>query len=109
MVLILASKVKGVKAPEEKAAPSLYEIQEVKAHAVWLSCLSCIFNYHTDTTFQEELQLLQKGKASESTDHEMRTAPLITCEAFIAGEFQEWSTQYGVLRETLSIQQVLTV
>lgn len=51
----------------------------------------------------EELQHLKKGSASESTEHEMRTAPLITREAFVAAGFKDRVLQYGVLGETLSI------
>ncbi|KAG6331058.1 hypothetical protein ID866_8032 [Astraeus odoratus] len=69
---------------EEEQTPSLYDLKDVKAEI-------------------EELEHLKKGKTSESTEHEMRTAPLITREAFIAGGFQARTTQYGVLGETLSI------
>ncbi|KAI6003483.1 hypothetical protein F5J12DRAFT_838154 [Pisolithus orientalis] len=51
----------------------------------------------------EELEHLKKGSASESTEHEMRTAPLITREAFVAAGFKDRVLQYGVLGETLSI------
>ncbi|KIJ59412.1 hypothetical protein HYDPIDRAFT_177831 [Hydnomerulius pinastri MD-312] len=39
----------------------------------------------------------------------MRTAPLITREAYIAGGFQKRSTQYGVIGETLSIHSKSSV
>ncbi|KAI6110773.1 hypothetical protein EDD16DRAFT_1609606 [Pisolithus croceorrhizus] len=51
----------------------------------------------------EELQHLKKGSSSESTEHEIRTAPLITREAFVAAGFKDRAVQYGVLGETLSI------
>ncbi|KAN0076806.1 hypothetical protein V8E55_010661 [Tylopilus felleus] len=51
----------------------------------------------------EELEHLQKER-DLSRDHEVRTAPLITREAYVAGGFAKMSMQYGVIGEALSIQ-----
>lgn len=70
--------------PETEVTSPLYDLSDVKADI-------------------EELQHLKKDNASESTEHEMRTAPLITREAFVAAGFKDRVVQYGVLGETLSI------
>ncbi|KAH7888248.1 hypothetical protein F5I97DRAFT_1926676 [Phlebopus sp. FC_14] len=59
--------------------------------------------YDLKTVQAAKLEHLKGRKADLSKDHEMRTAPLITREAYIAGAFNKRSTQYGVIGETLAI------
>ncbi|KAG2029864.1 hypothetical protein BDR03DRAFT_1017810 [Suillus americanus] len=57
----------------------------------------------------EELELLHDNISDiqgRSNDHELRTAPIITCDAYIAAGYREGATQYGVLCSILSIQPV---
>jgi hypothetical protein len=59
------------------------------------------------TGAKEELELLHDSIADtrgKSKDHERRTAPIITRDAYIAAGYREGTTQYGVLGSVLSIQ-----
>jgi hypothetical protein len=54
----------------------------------------------------EELELLHDSMSDvrgRSNDHELRTAPIITRDAYIAAGYREGATQYGVLGSILSI------
>ncbi|OAX42919.1 hypothetical protein K503DRAFT_766314 [Rhizopogon vinicolor AM-OR11-026] len=54
----------------------------------------------------EELELLHDSIADprgKSRDHELRTAPIITRDAYVAAGYREGATQYGVLGSVLSI------
>ncbi|KAG1832977.1 hypothetical protein EV424DRAFT_1622478 [Suillus variegatus] len=54
----------------------------------------------------EELELLHDSISDvrgRSKDHELRTAPIITRDAYIAAGYREGATQYGVLGSILSI------
>ncbi|KAG6371854.1 hypothetical protein JVT61DRAFT_8851 [Boletus reticuloceps] len=75
--------------PEEQPETPLYKLQDVKAAL-------------------EELEHLQTER-DQSRDHEVRTAPLITREAYVAGGFAKMSMQYGVIGEALSIQSTFGV
>lgn len=61
---------------------------------------------------QEELALLHdsgndiKGR---SKDHELRTAPVVTRDAYVAAGYRDNMTQYGVLGRALHILYVDTV
>ncbi|KAH7887887.1 hypothetical protein F5I97DRAFT_1935940 [Phlebopus sp. FC_14] len=59
------------------------------------------------TTNPDELKLLHdsvdNNARARSRDHELRTAPIITRDAFVAAGYQEHTTQYGVLGRALSI------
>lgn len=59
------------------------------------------------TGAKEELELLHDGIADtrgKSKDHELRTAPILTRDAYVAAGYREGATQYGVLGSVLSIQ-----
>jgi hypothetical protein len=59
------------------------------------------------TGAKEELELLHDSIADtrgKSKDHELRTAPIITRDAYVAAGYREGATQYGVLGSVLSIQ-----
>jgi hypothetical protein len=59
------------------------------------------------TYVKEELELLHDSMSDvrgRSNDHELRTAPIITRDAYIAAGYREGATQYGVLGSILSIQ-----
>lgn len=54
----------------------------------------------------EELELLHDSISDvrgRSKDHELRTAPIVTRDAYIAAGYREGATQYGVLGSILSI------
>lgn len=54
----------------------------------------------------EELELLHDSTSDvrgRSKDHELRTAPIITRDAYVAAGYREGATQYGVLGSILSI------
>ncbi|KAG1874594.1 hypothetical protein DFJ58DRAFT_757835 [Suillus subalutaceus] len=54
----------------------------------------------------EELELLHDNISDvrgRSNDHELRTAPIITRDAYVAAGYREGATQYGVLGSILSI------
>jgi hypothetical protein len=57
-------------------------------------------------TFQEELQLLDDASINsrgQSRDHELRTAPIFTRDAYTAAGFQGHTAQYGVLGKVIQI------
>lgn len=56
--------------------------------------------------FQEELHLIQDGASAikgRSKEHEIRTAPIITRDAYVAAGYRDQATQYGVLGRVTSI------
>ncbi|KAJ8595321.1 hypothetical protein M405DRAFT_728350 [Rhizopogon salebrosus TDB-379] len=58
------------------------------------------------TGAKEELELLHDSitdTRGKSKDHELRTAPIITRDAYVAAGYREGATQYGVLGSVLSI------
>jgi len=60
-------------------------------------------------TFQEELALLHDGAndiQGRSKDHELRTAPIVTRDAYVAAGYRDNMTQYGVLGRALHILYV---
>ncbi|KAF9247148.1 hypothetical protein BU15DRAFT_84696 [Melanogaster broomeanus] len=55
---------------------------------------------------QDELSLLHDSSVNvrgRSKDHELRTAPIVTRDAYVAAGYREHTTQYGVLGRALSI------
>ena len=59
--------------------------------------------------FQEELVLLHDGAndvQGRSKDHELRTAPIVTRDAYVAAGYRDNMTQYGVLGRALQILYV---
>lgn len=61
--------------------------------------------------FQEELALLHDGAndaQGRSKDHELRTAPIVTRDAYVAAGYRDNMTQYGVLGRALHILYVTT-
>jgi hypothetical protein len=53
---------------------------------------------------QEELQLLDdtsQDSRGQSRDHELRTAPLYTRDAYIAADIRDYRAQYGVLGKVI--------
>lgn len=74
-----------------------------------LSCYCIPWASSHMTGAKEELELLHDGIADtrgKSKDHELRTAPIITRDAYVAAGYREGATQYGVLGSVLSIQSV---
>lgn len=62
-------------------------------------------------TFQEELALLHDSASDtkgRSRDHELRTAPIVTRDAYVAAGYRDTMTQYGVLGRVLHILYVDT-
>lgn len=60
-------------------------------------------------TFQEELALLHDSAndaKGRSRDHELRTAPIVTRDAYVAAGYRDNMTQYGVLGRALHILYV---
>lgn len=58
-----------------------------------------------DTAY-DELLLLSDGPSStkgRSKEHELRTAPIITRDAYVAAGYHDQATQYGVLGRTMNI------
>ncbi|KIJ70249.1 hypothetical protein HYDPIDRAFT_172121 [Hydnomerulius pinastri MD-312] len=54
----------------------------------------------------DELQLLHDSAVNvrgRSKDHELRTAPIVTRDAYVAAGYRENTTQYGVLGRAMSI------
>lgn len=54
----------------------------------------------------DELQLLHDNPSNlkvRSKEHEIRTAPIITRDAYVAAGYREQTSQYGVLGRTISI------
>ncbi|KAI6033696.1 hypothetical protein BKA83DRAFT_4179910 [Pisolithus microcarpus] len=99
---------KSTPPPEDKERPVKEENASVgqpkRDQTLEAEVTSSLYDLSVVKAATEELQHLKKGSASESTEHEMRTAPLITREAFVAAGFKDRVVQYGVLGETLSIQ-----
>ncbi|KII95332.1 hypothetical protein PLICRDRAFT_169996 [Plicaturopsis crispa FD-325 SS-3] len=63
-------------------------------------------NDNAVTSDIEELRLLDDDSSDQigdSRDHEMRTAPLMTRDAFIAAGYPGTATQYGVMGKVLSV------
>ncbi|KAI6105717.1 hypothetical protein EDD17DRAFT_308389 [Pisolithus thermaeus] len=59
----------------------------------------------------DELQLLHDNPSNlkaRSKEHEVRTAPIITRDAYVAAGYHEQTSQYGVLGRTMSIFNGLT-
>lgn len=70
--------------------------------------VECVF---LTRTLQEELALLHDSASDaqgRSKDHELRTAPVVTRDAYVAGGYQDSMTQYGVLGRALHILYVST-
>ena len=64
--------------------------------------VECLSNVH----IQEELALLHDSASDtkgRSRDHELKTAPLVTRDAYVAAGYHENTTQYGVLGRALQI------
>ncbi|KAI6134861.1 hypothetical protein EV401DRAFT_863313 [Pisolithus croceorrhizus] len=60
----------------------------------------------------DELQLLHDNPSNlkaRSKEHEVRTAPIITRDAYVAAGYHEQTSQYGVLGRTMSILYELSV
>ncbi|KAH7930072.1 hypothetical protein BV22DRAFT_1079734 [Leucogyrophana mollusca] len=58
------------------------------------------------TSAYEELQLLRDDNLDargRSRDHELRTAPLLTRDAYVAAGYRDHTTQYGVMGRALAI------
>jgi hypothetical protein len=57
-------------------------------------------------SFQEEFQLLDSGTpgATESGEHEMKTAPLFTRDAKLPAGFCPHKSQYGLLGSLMAIK-----
>jgi hypothetical protein len=55
-------------------------------------------------TLQQELQLLDDASLDshgQSRDHELRTAPIFTRDAYVAAGFHDHAAQYGVLGKVM--------
>jgi hypothetical protein len=58
------------------------------------------------SSLQDELALLHDSSINvrgRSRDHEIRTAPIVTRDAYVAAGYREHATQYGVLGRAVSI------
>ena len=77
----------------------------MRIRIVYVECISLA------RRFQEELTLLHDGAndaKGRSRDHELRTAPIVTRDAYVAAGYRDNMTQYGVLGRALHILYVST-
>ncbi|KAG1755860.1 hypothetical protein EDB19DRAFT_1663375 [Suillus lakei] len=86
--------------------PSPQSCSQLNGHSVTSPSTRSGASVTSRDPVHEELELLHDSISDvrgRSKDHELRTAPIITRDAYVAAGYREGATQYGVLGSILSI------